>query len=101
VKSLAERGSIRPPRRGYLAACSRCGRQVAHSNTTGQPVPQHAKACAAPTPLAITFAVTEKQRRGLARNHPCAGKRATDEEMRGWALSTVVAWLADLEAEAD
>lgn len=47
MKSLAERGSIRPPRRGYLAACSRCGRQVAHSNTTGQPVPQHAKACTA------------------------------------------------------
>lgn len=47
MKRLAERGSHRPPRRGYLAACPRCGLEVAHSNATGQPVAQHAKACAA------------------------------------------------------
>lgn len=47
MKRLAERGSIRPPRRGYLAPCARCGVEVVHSRTTGQPVAQHAKACAA------------------------------------------------------
>lgn len=47
MKSLAERGSIRPPRRGYLAACARCGREVLHSKASGLPVAQHAKACAA------------------------------------------------------
>lgn len=47
MKPLAERGSIRPPRRGYLAPCARCGRQVQHSKATGLPVTQHAKACAA------------------------------------------------------
>lgn len=46
MKRLAERGSIRPPRRGYVAPCARCGLEVVHSRTTGQPVAQHANACA-------------------------------------------------------
>jgi hypothetical protein len=47
VKRLAERGSCRPPRRGYLAKCERCGLEVNHSTATGRPVAQHEKACAA------------------------------------------------------
>lgn len=54
MKRLAERGSIRPPRRGYLAPCSRCGLEVVHSKATGQPVAQHlnSKACSSSAPPA-------------------------------------------------
>lgn len=48
MKRLAERGSCRPPRRGYVAACVRCGLEVVHSKATNLPFPQHlnSKACA-------------------------------------------------------
>lgn len=47
MKRLAERGSIRPPRRGYVAPCARCGLEVVHSKATSLPFAQHlnSKAC--------------------------------------------------------
>lgn len=48
MKRLAERGSMRPPRRGYVAPCARCGLEVVHSRATSLPFAQHlnSKACA-------------------------------------------------------
>jgi hypothetical protein len=70
MKRLADRGSLRPPRRGYLAKCARCGLEVVHSKVTGLPLEQHlrSKACAAasspppalPPPIAVLAALPRR-----------------------------------------
>lgn len=48
--------------------------------------------------LSLQFAVTEAQRKGLAKHH-CAGKRATDAQVLDWAKAMLSAWLQDMESE--
>lgn len=69
MKRLAERGSKRPPRRGYIAPCERCGLEVVHSKVTGQALEQHlrSKACAgassappAPPTIAVLAALPRR-----------------------------------------
>lgn len=77
MKRYADRQSLRPPLRGELRACARCGQQVVHSRTTGQPAAAHlsSKACAgAQRPIVLSVTLTRQVREGL--RHVAAFARA-------------------------